>query len=184
MHAHDSRVHSADVVAVFENQDDADEALLQLRLSGFRDDHIGYFSWHPTVGLTDLLERHHGFSGSVLGGILGGFLGVGMAMVLNDWYAALTGAHDFLGLAITCSVFMALFIGFMGWWIGASFAARGVEMPILDPAIGPFIMAVSTGDMHDDPNASSARARAWEVLHRNGGHELSPNAMMPHVSAV
>ena len=54
MRAHDNRLHSADVVAAFENQDDADEALLQLRLAGFRDDQIGYFAQHPTRGLLEM----------------------------------------------------------------------------------------------------------------------------------
>jgi|GEM_PF-7049300 len=182
MQPHDSRLHNADVAAVFENQDDADEALLQLRLSGFRDDHIGYFAWHPTAGLTNLLDRDHGAAGSILGGILGAFLGVGLAYLLNTRYAEVTGAHDFLGLAITCATFASLFIGFLGWWVGASIAARGVEAPAIDPAVGPFIMMVSIGNIHDKPDAQEAHDRAWAVLHRNGGHELPPGAIMAYPS--
>lgn len=179
-----NRLHNADVVAVFENQDDADEALLQLRLAGFRDDHIGYFSWHPTVGLTNLLDCDYGAAGSVLGGILGALLGVGLAMLLDARYAAVTGASDLLGLAITCGTFGSLFIGFLGWWVGASIPANGVEAPAVDPTVGPFIMMVAVGNIHDDPSAQAAHDRAWDVLQRNGGHELPPGAMVGHPSVA
>jgi len=163
------------VIAVFESQDDADEAVLQLRLSGFRDKQIGYFAQHPTRGFTDLLEHDREFSGSVIGGIIGGFLGVGAAYLLNDWFTRATGASDIFGLAITLAAFGALFVGFIGWCVGATIARRAVDTPAVDPAVGPFILAVSAGDASD---------LAWHAIHHHGGHELPPGAMMAHAVAM
>ena len=39
-----SRSRDANVVATFDSQYDADEAILELRLAGFRDNRIGYFT--------------------------------------------------------------------------------------------------------------------------------------------
>ena len=50
MSSHDRKFRAADVVAAFDSQDDADEAVLELREIGVRDDHIGYFSYTPDAG--------------------------------------------------------------------------------------------------------------------------------------
>lgn len=175
MRAHDNRLHSADVIAVFENQDDADEAVLQLRLSGFRDSQIGYFAQNPTRGLTDLLDHDREFAGSVIGGIAGAFLGVWSAQYLNGWFTEATGTSDFFGLALTLGGFGALFVGFLGWCIGEGISRRAVDAPAVDPAVGPFIIAVSAGEASD---------LAWHAIHHRGGHELPPGAMMAHPAAV
>jgi hypothetical protein len=171
MRASNNRLHSANVIAVFENQDDADEAVLQLRLSGFRDRQIGYFAQHPTRGLTDLLEHDREFAGSVIGGIAGAFLGVGMAWALNKWFANIEGARDFFGLAITLGTFGAFFVGFIGWWIGEGISRRAVDAPLVDSSVGPFVLAVSAGEATD---------LAWHAIHHHGGHELPPGALMAH----
>ena len=175
MRADNSKLHSANVIAVFESQDDADEAVLQLRLSGFRDRQIGYFSQHPTGGLTDLLEHDREFAGSVIGGIAGAFLGVGMAWALNKWFANIEGARDFFGLAITLGLFMSLFVGFLGWWIGEGISRRAVDAPPVDSTVGPFVIAVA---------ADNATELARHAIHHHGGHELPPNALMASPAAV
>ncbi len=175
MNSHDSRLHNADVVAAFENQDDADEAVLQLRATGFHDNQIGYFAWQLNGSLMDLLDRHYGFAGSVIGGIAGALLGVGAAPLLDEWSIRVMDLHDPLGLAITLGTFGALFVGFIGWWIGASMMRRGVEAPAVVPTAGSFVVAVSAGD---------ARELAWAAIRQHGGHELPPGAMMAHPSAV
>jgi hypothetical protein len=173
MRAH--KLHSADVIAVFENQDDADEAVLQLRLAGLSDDHIGYFVQDPQRGLIDLIDHDRGFAGSVIGGGVGIFLGIWAAQGLNTWFAEATGTSDFFGLALTLGTFGALFVGFIGWWIGVGILRRGVETPAVDPLVGSFVLAVSAGELRD---------RAWSVIREHGGHELPPGAVMTHSIAV
>ena len=176
--AHDSRLRDADVVAVFDNQLDADEAVLQLRNAGFSDDRIGYFSRHPYRGLTDLINHDYAFPGAVLGGVIGAALGVGAAYLINMWSASSADLRQPFGLAVTCGVVLALFCGVIGWGIGLGMRTRRVAPPAVDPAAGAFIVAVSAGE------ADEARSRAWAAIRRHGGHELPPGAMMAHPAAV
>jgi hypothetical protein len=175
MRANKSRLHQADVIAVFESQDDADEAVLQLRLRGFRDSQIGYFAQHPTRGFTDLLDHHYGFVGAIIGSIAGAALGVGMARLMDQWWEMRTGASDFFGLALTMATFVALFVGFIGWGIGVGVTQRAVDAPAVDPSVGPFVLAVAAG---------AERDRAWSIMREYGGHELPPGAMMAQPLAV
>ena len=158
----DSESRRADVVAVFENQDDADEALLQLRLAGFRDRQIGFYGAHLDGTSEDLLERDQWFAGAVIGGVAGAAFGVAIAPALAWLMAPMTGPHDLFGLSVTCGVFGALFVSFLGAWVGMSVPRRGVDVPAISPADGPFVLAVSAG---------SAHYRAQEIVHRFGGHD-------------
>lgn len=175
MRAHKSRLHQADAIAVFDTQDDADEAVLQLRLRGFRDSQIGYFVQHPTRGFTDLLDHNRGFAGSIVGGIAGAALGVGMARLMNEWWVMRTGASDFFGLALTMATFMTLFVGLIGWGIGVGITQRAVDTPAIDPTVGPFVLAVAAG---------AERGSAWSIMHEYGGHDLPPGAMTAQPLAV
>jgi hypothetical protein len=175
MRAHHSKLHRADVVAAFENQDDADEAVLQLRLAGFDDEHIGYFTRHPTRGLTDLIDHDHAFAGSVIGGVLGILMGVGAARLLDRWSDMAANVRDPLGLMLTLATFGALFLGFVGWGIGVGISRRAVEAPAIDPSVGAFIIAVAAGP---------ASQTAWAAIRAHGGHELPPGAMTAHPIAV
>jgi hypothetical protein len=175
MRAPHENLHSADVVAVFDSQDAADEAILQLRLNKFPDGQIGYFMWHPTAGLTDLYDRSYAGAGVVVGSVVGAALGYGAAWLLNQWSVVAADVSDFFGLAVTCATVAAMFGGFIGWMIGVEIHRRGIEAPNVDPAVGPYIIAVHAGD---------AQERAWGIIHRYGGHELPPGAMMAHPSAV
>jgi hypothetical protein len=175
MTAHKDKLHRADVVAMFENQDDADEAVLQLRLAGLSDDHIGYFAQHPVRGLIDLIAHDRRFAGSVLGGVAGTALGVWTAQFVNGWSATFDVLVDSFGLAATLGVTGALFVGFVGWWIGTGISRREVRLPDINPAIGAFIVAVSAGALRD---------RAWSLIRQHGGHELPPGATRPQPIAV
>jgi hypothetical protein len=175
MRAHEDKLYNADVVAMFENQDDADEAVLQLRLLGLSDDHIGFYTQHPVRGLTDLIAHDRRFSGSVVGGIVGTGLGVWAAQLLNGWSLTVDALSDFFGAAVTLGTCGALFVGFLGWWIGTGITCQSVRAPAVDPHVGAFILAVSAGDLHD---------RAWSVIRQHGGHELPAGAVLPQPIAV
>jgi hypothetical protein len=175
MSVHESKLHSADVVAAFENQDDADEAVLQLRLLGLSDDHIGYFAQHPVRGWMDLIDHNLEYIGALVGGILGAVLGVWAAQLLDGWSRRADALTDLFGLSATLGSCSALFGAFVGWWIGTGIELRSVRAPAVDPAIGSFIIAVSAGALHD---------RAWSVIQECGGHELPPDAVRSQPIAV
>jgi hypothetical protein len=175
MSAHEDKLYGADVVAMFENQDDADEAVLQLRLLGLSDDHIGYFAQHPVNGWMDLIDHDRGFVGSIIGGFLGTAVGVWLAQLLNGWSAVSDALIDPFGLSVTLGTCLALFGGFLGWWIGTGIQHRSVSAPAIDPAVGAFIVAVSAGALHD---------RAWSVIREHGGHEVPPGAILQYPIAV
>jgi hypothetical protein len=170
-----TRDTKANVVAVFENQDDADEAVLRLRLAGFRDRQIGYFGSHLDGTAEDLLERDHWFAGAVLGGVVGAALGVAAAPALAWLMAVSTGPHDLFGLSITCAVVGGLFVSFVGGWIGMSVSRRKVNVPATSTAAGSFVLAVSAGE---------ARERALAIIHGSGGHETLPSAGAPHIATL
>lgn len=175
MRAHDSRLHRADVIAVFENQDDADEALLQLRLTGFRDSRIGYFAQQANGSLMSMLSRDYAFAGATVGGILGIALGAALAPLVNRWSAAARDVLDLFGISTTMIVFGALFVGLIGWWIGVSIARTRVAAPTIDPAAGPFVLAVAAGNRSEQVRA---------VFREYGGHELPAGAMTARPVAV
>lgn len=160
----------ADVVAAFDNQDDADEALLQLRLAGFRDKQIGYSGRLLNGQTMDLLERDRSFGGALMGTVIGAALGVAMTPMLARMLSFGDGPNEMFGLGVTAAVCGAMFLGFMGGWIGMGMHRRGVEAPVTDREDGPFVLAVSAG---------AGRARAWEILHRHG-HDLHSAQPMSH----
>ncbi|CAM9695259.1 unnamed protein product [Phaeothamnion confervicola] len=170
------RAHNtADVVAVFENQGDADEAILQLRLSGFRDRQIGYYGRHLDGTAEDLLEHDRWFAGAAVGGLVGAVLGAVAAPALAWLMAASTGPHDLFGLAITAAVVGALFLSFIGGWIGMGVARRSVDLPESRTVNGAFVLALMAG---------AARDRAWGIIRRFGGHEPAPETAAPHAAAI
>jgi hypothetical protein len=174
MHTHRENSHNADVIAVFDNQDDVDEAILQLRLNGFKDRDIGCFVMHPTAGVIDLTDRSYAGMGVVLGTIVGAALGLGWALYLNGWSIASHDVNDFFGLIATCVTCAALTAASIGWWIGVEVHRTGVVAPRVDPRAGAYVLAVHTG----------APERAWALIHDKGGHELPPGALMARPAAV
>src|SRR5262245_60214757 len=118
MQRHRATPEAADLVSVFDTQDDADEAILRLRMFGFSDDRIGYFCRTPAGGMADASDRNHWLGGATLGAIAGVALGLGLAWLLYG--RVLPAAEgDLWGLAITCAVFGGLFGAFVGGSIGS-----------------------------------------------------------------
>jgi hypothetical protein len=150
-----SRTRDANVFATFDSQYDADEAVLELRLAGFRDNRIGYFTHAPDGSPDDLLERNHWLTGAALGAIAGAALGVGISRIVPAW------GLDPLGLLITCAVFGALFVGTIGGLIGEAIPRRRVAIHSVGPTDGPLVVAVAAGADH---------GRAAEILRHREGH--------------
>jgi hypothetical protein len=161
MRAHDSIPESANVVAEFDSLDDADEALYELRLSGFRDRQIEYLSQTPAGVTSDLLDRYYWLAGAVFGAAAGVALGIWLARVIPAW-----GTYwnlDQFGLLITCVTFGALFLGSVGALIGLRIPRRASAPSSPELAASPFVMAVSAGEARDEAQA---------VIHRHGGHDV------------
>jgi hypothetical protein len=171
--AHD--LYRADVVAAFENQDDADEAVLQLRLAGLSDNRIGYYVQDPAHGLTDLIAHDRRVVGALVGGILGTVLGVWAGYVWNLEAVMGHALRDNFGATVTLGTCGALFLGVVGWWLGTGVERRSVRAPAVDPKVGAFILAVSAGALRD---------RAWALIRQHGGHEVPPEALTAQPIAV
>lgn len=158
-----SQPRTANVVATFDTQDEADEALLELRLAGFRDGRIAYFARTPTGELTDLLERNFWITGAAIGAIVGALLGVWLARIIPGWESPYVRRLDAFGLTVTCATFGSLFLSCAGGMIGAGIRRRWLATPNLVPTDAPFIIAVSAGE---------DRQLAVAALERRGGHDV------------
>jgi hypothetical protein len=172
----DTRSRDANVVATFDSQFDADEAILELRLAGFRDSQIGYFTHSPNGELTDLLERNYWIAGAGLGAIAGAALGVWLARAIPGWQREYLSGIDTLGMLITCLTFGMLFLGTIGGLIGEAILRRtAITAPDIGRTDGPLIVAVRSGEEHD---------KAAELLRRRGGHVMvagtGPATAGPH----
>jgi len=168
--AHNTKLEAADVVAVFDNEESADEAVLALRAAGFKDDEFGYMARNMHDVVTDYVGRTYLILGAVLGIIAGAGLGVWAARSVLDGTATPlapaigpgeTGVYltNILGGAILIAMVGAL----CGWGVWRGEAAHvGSEIPI-----GEYVIAVHAGDRRD---------AAWAILRQHGGHE----AVRPH----
>jgi hypothetical protein len=163
MQALDHEPTTANVVGAFDTQDEADEALLELRLAGYRDEQIGYYSRTPRGETTDLLERNFWIAGSTVGAIVGAVLGFALARILPSFESSYARHIDSFGLAVTCATFGALFISCVGGMIGAGMHRRCLSVPHLRPTDYPFVMGVDAG---------TATEPAVEALARRGGHDI------------
>jgi hypothetical protein len=159
MTRHENKLRRATVVAGFDDQDLADEALLELRSAGLPDGRIGYFCQDRGGRMVDLLSNHHRFAAAMVWGLVGGALGVGIVYGLHLLHAA---GPDPVGLAATLGVCGALFLGTLG---GLSGVGADDEAPLSLDA--PYILTVET----------AAADRVWEIIHRRGGHELRPHSV-------
>ena len=157
----DTRSSDANVVATFDSQFDADEAILELRLIGFRDRQIGYFTHSPNGELTDLLERNYWIAGATIGAVAGAALGVWLARAITQWESQYLRGLDPLGLLITCVTFGMLLVGTIGGLMGEAIFRRTVIAPNVGRTEGPLVVAVRSAEEN---------GRAVEVLRRRGGH--------------
>jgi len=155
--------NSANVIAAFDTQDEADEALLELRLAGFRDRRIAYFARTPTGEMTDLLERNYWITGATFGAIVGALLGVWLARIIPGWESPYVRRIDAFGLMVTCATFGSLFFSCAGGMIGAGITRRWLGTPNLGLADAPFVVAASAGE---------DRELAIAALQRRGGHDV------------
>jgi hypothetical protein len=159
MRHHNSKLENANVIAEFESQDNAEEALLVLRSVGFKDGQIGYYCPIADGVMTDTLARYHRFAGSVIGTVIGAVIGWALAR----WAYSAGQDLDPFGLAFTCSVFCAFFLGTVGGMMGLWISDYDANAPIPPEATETYLMSV---------NAGNARNEASLILRQHGGHEL------------
>ena len=164
MRQHASKLETANVVAGFDNQE-TPTRLYSARIRGFSDRRIGYY--YPTADgrMEDLLAQRHRFAASILGGVMGLALGAWVGLLLARWSYPPHESPDPIGLAATCAVCGALFLGTAGGMLGLWTARPGAFAPALDRATEPFVIAVDAGDAQDE---------VWAILRHHGGHELRP----------
>jgi hypothetical protein len=152
----DRTTRAANVVAVFDTQWDSDEAVLELRLAGFRDGQINYYSRTPSGWTTDLLDRGYWLAGAAIGGVIGAIAGLWLTRMLDP-----IEHLDSLGLAITCVSFGVLFLGSIGGLIGLGIHRCAVIEPALAADAGPMVIAVDAG---------AKREQAVAAIRHHGGH--------------
>ena len=160
----------ADVVAVFDTQTAANDAVYHLRLAGFGDDRIACYSRPPGHGLTDSFNRDYAFVGAVVGGAVGVMLATLLVPLVHQWSAWSRDVQDPFGLAATMRIVMALFFGLIGWGLGLRSRRPRVTAPGVDATVGPFVLAVAAG---------ADRDRVWAVIRRAGGRDPASTVPAP-----
>ncbi|HEV3435856.1 MAG TPA: hypothetical protein VG122_00760 [Gemmata sp.] len=156
---HSSKLDRANVVAAFNSQDDSDEAVLGLRMAGFRDYRIGYYCAAGKGQMMDRLAHYHRFAASVIGTIIG----VGAGLLLARWSYPAMHNLDPVGLMQASTVCGALFLGTAGGLMGMWSARTGPTAPIPQEVPESFMLAVDAGN---------ERNEAWTIIHQHGGHEV------------
>jgi len=162
MRSQDNTAGRPDVVAEFDNQDAADDAVSGLWAAGLPGRRVGYFYRTPR-GLEPVQPRDRRASGSVIGLLVGTALGV-----LIGW--AVAGPLGPVDAAVACVLLSAPLGGMAGWVLGSCVRLRGVRPPDAPEGTGPFVVAADT-------RGNPGRVRA--VLQRHGGRDLSPTVNHP-----
>jgi len=154
-----NKLTNANLVAGFYIQDEAEEALLELRSVGFRDNQIGYYLSSGRGMMRDYLANYHRAAAAIIWGIIGAAGGVVLALAIfqGGW------DQDLWGLSLTCGTFGALLLGTLGGMIGLNQPQPGtfVIAPLDQPQY--YIMAL---------NAGSDRNQALAIVEKHGGHQL------------
>jgi hypothetical protein len=161
MRHHTSKLENANVVVAFPIQDEAEEALLDLRSVGFRDSQIGYYFSVGKGLMRDTLANYHRVAATVIWGIIGTAAGLALA-----WGVYLAGFDaDWFGLSVTCGTFGFLLVGMLGGMVGLT--RPGADSYALAPEGQPpyYIMTVNAGDK---------RGQVLRMMEQRGGHELEP----------
>jgi hypothetical protein len=168
MCGHNHKLETANVVAVFETQDDADEAVLGLRLAGFRDNRIGYFARNLAGQVTDFVGKMNTIPGAVIGMLLGAGLGIGLGQLVltgQDTPLAPPLVPEFNNVLLTCALWGAVALGIVGAALGYM-TPRGETVHYGDEmAAGRYVIAVNAGDRTGE---------AWDAIRRHGGHDPEP----------
>ena len=154
-----NKLTDANVIGGFYIQDEAEEALLELRSVGFRDYQIGYYLSSGEGMMRDYLANYHRTAAAIIWGIIGAAGGMVLALAIFQGNSHL----DWWGLACTCGTFGALLLGTLGGMMGLN-----------PPRVGTFVMAP-----HDQPqyyimavNAGPERNQALAIFEKHGGHQL------------
>jgi hypothetical protein len=155
----DTKLERANVVAAFESNDDVEEAILGLRMVGYRDAQIGYYSANGRGEMDDQLARYHRFAGSVVGSIIGAIVGWGCAR----WALVLGQDLDQFGLAMSAAVTGAFFFGMLGGFMGLWIKPPKDEASVPNGFAEPYVITVDAGDRGE---------QAWSIIRQHGGHEL------------
>jgi hypothetical protein len=174
-HCH-TKLDDANVIAGFDNQWDAEEAVLGLRMSGISDDHIGYYSQDMNGKVTDLLGRSHRPLAMIIGGVLGAVLGVIYGQLVDRSWFDPGQSPNTINVMVVCAVFGCLFLGTAGGMIGL-----WNERPLPANLSGAcrteaIVLAVNAGDRRDE---------VWSIIRRHGGYVPghSENAVHEHIVA-
>ena len=156
---HNTKLEAANVVAAFDTQDEADEAVLELRLAGFRDDRLGYLARNIRGVVTDYAGRTYILAGTVIGILAGAALGLWAARSVMDGTATPLapaigpGELGVYATNVVCGALLTAMVGAMcGWGVWRGEAAHvGSEVDT-----GGFVIAVdclfgrNTGAEHGD----------------------------------
>jgi hypothetical protein len=154
----ENKLKHASIIAGFEAQDDAEEAVLGLRMIGFRDTKIGYFFADGEGQMKDQLACYHRFAGSVVGTAAGAVIGWAFARLV------FAGGQDLdpVGLAMISAVTGAFFFGMLGGMMGLWLRSPREEALVSSNFSEPYVVTVNAGDTRD----------AWSIIRQHGGHEL------------
>lgn len=158
----ESKLNQSNLVAGFERQDDADAALLALRIAGFPDERIGYYATEVGGRMEDQIAQTHRLVGMISAAVVGAILGVVVALLV-DLFARPSLGVDLLPVAFTCAVIGALALGSLVGMTGLWADEHGTEAHARAGMDSPFVMSVDAG-----PGRNEAR----EIVSRCGGHEL------------
>jgi len=155
----ENKLKDANVIAGFESQDDAEDAVFALRMIGYQDIEIGYFFADSEGQMKDHLARYHRFPGSVVGTIVGGVIGYLYAHLVY------VGGHnlDPYGLAMTSGVTGAFFFGMLGGMMGLWLRSPREEALVPKNFTEPYVVTVKAGTRSEN---------AWTMIRKYGGHEL------------
>jgi hypothetical protein len=167
-HGHNSKLEHANVTGVFDTQEEAEEAVLELRNAGFPDSRIGFFARNQMGLITDYLGRGHTLAGAVIGAIAGAALGVLAAQYAMDTratpFAPLMMAGE-MGMLLTGALCGAILLGMTGALIGWGIPHADAVHYGNEVDTGKFLVAVDAGDR---------RNLAWTAIYRHGGHDTPP----------
>jgi len=163
----DSKLGHANVIAGFEVNDDAEEAILALRIMGYRDSQIGFYCANGYGVMEDQLARYHRFAGSVVGGVVGAVIGWAAARwVFNAFGQDL----DPFGLALSTSVTAAFYFGMLGGYVGLWLKPPKDKAFIPNGFAEPYVITVDAGNTRDE---------ARSAIRQHGGHELLETQIIP-----
>ncbi len=155
----------ATVVAVFEDHDEANRAVDELRRAGFRNDQIGVASRDPKNGAAGLNPAAGAAVGAATGAVAGA--GIGGAVALGILAGVIPGigpaiAAGTLGVILANAAGGAAIAGIVGALIGLGVSEEDAKHYESEFKAGRTIVTVH--------NADGRYAEAWAILVRHGAY--------------